>query len=81
MMEPKRRTTWIAVVIAIVALFAVSAIAALLWSSIGDSEMSAAGWIALTIGVLATLALGIGLMALVFISSRGGYDERSGHGR
>jgi hypothetical protein len=26
-------------------------------------------------GVLVTLALGIGLMALVFLSSRGGYDE------
>jgi hypothetical protein len=28
------------------------------------------------LGGLVTLALGIGLMALVFISSRRGYDER-----
>jgi len=27
------------------------------------------------LGVLATLALGIGLMTLVFISNRRGYDE------
>ena len=75
MSAPMRGAAWIAVVIAIVALFAVSAIAVLLWSSIGDSEMGAAGWIAMTIGVLATLALGVGLMALVFISSRRGYDD------
>jgi hypothetical protein len=31
--------------------------------------------------VLATLALGIGLMALVFISSRRGFDEPGGGGR
>jgi hypothetical protein len=80
-MTPKGRATWFAVVVAIVAVVGVSAVAAALWSSIGDSEMGAAGWIAMTIGVLATLALGIGLMALVFISSRHGYDERSGHGR
>ena len=29
-------------------------------------------------GVIVTLALGIGLMALVFISSRRGYDDQIG---
>jgi hypothetical protein len=43
--------------------------------------MSAAGWFALVLGVLVTLALGIGLMALVFISHRRGYDEGGHHGR
>jgi hypothetical protein len=33
------------------------------------------------LGVLATLALGIGLMSLVFISNRRGYDEPGGNGR
>jgi len=46
-----------------------------LWTSIGDSEISAAGWLAMGLGVIVTLALGIGLMALVFISNRRGYDE------
>jgi hypothetical protein len=46
-----------------------------LWSGIGDSEISTAGWLAMGLGVLFTLGLGIGLMALVFISSRRGYDE------
>ena len=48
---------------------------AALWIGIGDSDISTAGWLAMGLGVIVTLALGIGLMALVFISSRRGYDE------
>ncbi|MBM3545674.1 MAG: hypothetical protein FJX54_01875 [Alphaproteobacteria bacterium] len=33
------------------------------------------GWIALILGVVFSLAVGGGLMALVFISSRRGHDE------
>ena len=62
------------VVVAIVVVV-VFAAAASLWLGLGDSEISAAGWVAMVLGVLATLALGIGLMALVFISSRRGFDE------
>ena len=42
------------------------------WSSAGDAstEISAAGWVAMGLGILATLALGIGLMALIFYSNR-----------
>jgi hypothetical protein len=45
------------------------------WLGIGESHISFAGWFAMVVGVLVTLALGIGLMALVFISNRRGYDE------
>ena len=45
-----------------------------LWQSVGVSSMSLAGWIAMILGVLASLAV-VGLMALVFYSSRRGYDE------
>jgi len=38
--------------------------------------MSAAGWGAMLAGIVLTLGLGCGLMSLVFISSRRGYDER-----
>ena len=38
-------------------------------------QMSTAGWIAMALGVVATLALGIGLMTLMFYSSRSGRDE------
>lgn len=40
------------------------------------SAMSIHGWIALTLGTLLSLAVGGGLMALVFYSARKGYDDR-----
>ena len=40
-----------------------------------DATMSAHGWIALILGVVLCLLLGGGLMALVFFSSRRGYDD------
>ena len=71
----KALSAWIAVVIsAAVVLGAVVAIASL-WAGIGVSEISVAGWFAMGLGIILTLALGIGLMALVFISSRRGYDD------
>ena len=57
------------------------AIVAGMWAAIGDAEISLAGWVAMVLGVLVTLALGIGLMALVFISSRRGYDDPDGDRR
>ena len=37
--------------------------------------MSTAGWAAMLLGIVVTLALGIGLMSLVFLSNRRGYDD------
>ena len=70
-----RPSAWIGAAVAAAALAGVVLVVAGLWSEVGDSGISAAGWIAMILGVLATLALGIGLMTLVFISSRRGYDE------
>jgi hypothetical protein len=63
------------VLVAGIVVVAVLAVAASMWAGIGDAEISAGGWVALVLGVLVALALGFGLMALVFISSRSGYDE------
>ena len=43
------------------------------WDS---SAMSIHGWIALGLGTFLSLALGGGLMALTFYSSRKGFDDR-----
>jgi len=39
----------------------------------------AAGYVAMALGILFSLVVGIGLMALVFYSHRHGYDERGHH--
>lgn len=66
----------------IATLFAILAAAAGVawwaWSELADVPMSEHGYIALAIGVVATLVLGMGLMWLVFYSSRSGHDERVG---
>ena len=72
---------WIAVTIAAGAVLVVVVLIASLWSRLGESEISLAGWLAMALGVILTLGLGIGLMALVFISSRRGYDEIDGKNR
>jgi hypothetical protein len=48
-------------------------IAILGWKSAGNADVPPSGYVAL--GVIFSLAVGIGLMALVFYSSRAGFDE------
>lgn len=37
------------------------------------------GWLALAAGALLTLAVGVGLVRLMFISHKRGFDERAHH--
>ena len=53
----------------------VGVVVATLWTSVGDTNISPTGWIAVGFGVIFTFVVSIGLMALVFIGSRRGYDE------
>ncbi len=69
------RATWIALAIAAAVVGAVAVVAAGLWATIGTSEITPAGWVALILGVLLTLALGIGLVSLMFFSNQHGYDD------
>ncbi len=80
-MTGPNRFTWIAVVIAATVVIAVIAAVVGLWAEVGNVAISVGGWIAMGLGVLVALALGIGLMALVFFSSRYGYDELDGDRR
>ena len=47
------------------------------WTSIEGPPMPQVGYIAMTVGVVLSLLIGIALMALLFYSSRHGYDERA----
>ncbi|HEY3637716.1 MAG TPA: hypothetical protein VGK90_06155 [Rhizomicrobium sp.] len=44
------------------------------WGEVGGSGISPAGWVFLTLGVVVTILVGGGLMALLFYSSREGKD-------
>jgi hypothetical protein len=66
---------FLAVVFAVVLVVAIGVVIVDFWTSLGDSDISPAGWVAMGFGIIITLALGVGLMTLVFISSRRGYDE------
>jgi hypothetical protein len=67
----------------------VLALAGIIWwdwsvfSAIGFA-MPAVGWVAMGIGVVLTIAVGCGLMFLIFYSNRHGYDDavgrQDGHG-
>ena len=45
------------------------------WELAGDVVMPAWGWLMMGLGIFFTLLVGGGLMALVFYSSRAGFDE------
>jgi hypothetical protein len=47
------------------------------WTSVEGPPMPAVGYVAMTLGVIFSLVVGFGLMALLFYSSRHGYDEPS----
>jgi hypothetical protein len=51
------------------------------WVHLGGDPIPVYGWFAIVGGVVISLAVGGGLMALVFYSSRKGYDEEAGGGR
>ncbi|MGH7108823.1 MAG: hypothetical protein ACREFK_00175 [Stellaceae bacterium] len=81
MSDTTRTWTWVAIAIALAVVAAVVVVVTNLWDSVGDDDISLLGWLAMAFGVLATLGLGTGLMTLVFISNRRGYDdfERKDH--
>jgi ABC-type spermidine/putrescine transport system permease subunit II len=59
-----------------VLLFCLVVVAVYGWYMLRDSQMSTVAVIALAAGVVLTLVVGIGLMSLLFYSSREGFDEQ-----
>jgi hypothetical protein len=65
---------WAVVVVLLAFLVAAGVIGYLGWTST-DSDVAASGYVAMALGVIFSLVVGVGLMALIFYSSRKGYDE------
>jgi hypothetical protein len=67
--------TWITITILLAFLAIAGWFAYEGWQLQGDVPMPKYGLIALASGIIMSLLVGIGLMALVFYSHRKGYDE------
>lgn len=66
---------WITLVILVGLFFVALWYAVKVWTSMAGVHMSGWGWLFLVLGIVVTIALGAGLMALVFYSSRHDYDR------
>jgi hypothetical protein len=78
MSKPKLGIGTIALVAALIAITAAALwFAASAWVSLSGPPMPAVGYVAMGFGIVLSLIVGCGLMALVFYSSRHGYDEPS----
>src|SRR5260370_22197400 len=69
---------WMVILVLLSLLVATDFVAYLGWTLADGVEVSTAGYVAMAAGVLFSLIIGCGLMALVFYSSRSGYDEPAG---
>ena len=66
---------WIALAVLVAFFFVSLWYAVKVWTSMAGVHMSGWGWLFLVLGIVVTIALGAGLMALVFYSSRHDYDQ------
>jgi len=66
--------TWAVIAVLLAFLVAAVVIGYLGWIST-DNDVPTSGYLAMALGVVFSLAVGAGLMALLFYSSRRGYDE------
>ena len=67
----------IAIIVALLLILAAALAYAYSGLTAPGEPMPIEGWIALSLGAVFSLIVGIGLMALLFYSSRRGYDEPS----
>lgn len=66
---------WMALAVLVGFFFVSLWYAVKVWTSMAGVHMSGWGWLFLVLGIVVTVALGVGLMALVFYSSRHDYDQ------
>ena len=66
---------WVALVVLLGFFFVSLWYAVRVWSAMAGVHMSGFGWTFLVLGIVVTIALGAGLMALVFYSARHDMDR------
>lgn len=66
---------WAALAILLGFLAIAIAFAVYIWNQLAGVDISGQGWIAMALGIVFTVAIGVGLMALTFYSSRRNYDR------
>jgi hypothetical protein len=67
--------SWTILIVLLLLLAATFVIVYLGWTLGAGADVSTSGYVAMVFGVIVSLAVGFGLMALLFYSSRKGYDE------
>ena len=67
--------SWIILIVLLTLLAGTGFVAYVGWTLEDSIEVSTAGYAAMGFGVLFSIVVGCGLMALIFYSSRSGYDE------
>ncbi len=72
------RGTLLVVAVLLGLLAVAAAVGYLGWRQLDDVAMGFHGYVALGLGVGLSILLWVGLMALVFYSSRRGYDDEAG---
>jgi hypothetical protein len=73
--SPLSAAGWVALAILLGLLLVSLWYAVQVWTAMSGVHMSGLGWFFLVAGIVVTLGLGVGLMALVFYSSRHNYDQ------
>ena len=67
--------SWIILIVLLSLLVATGVVIYFGWTLGNGTDMPTSGYAAMVFGVIVSLAVGFGLMALIFYSSRKGYDE------
>ena len=67
--------SWIILIVLLSLLIATGVVIYRGWTLGDGTDVPASGYAAMVFGVIISLAVGFGLMALIFYSSRKGYDE------
>jgi len=79
MAKPNARLSFLGTAAIVVVLLAILAAAVFFsvsaWTKVSGPPMPTAGYVAMALGGTFSLIIGCGLMALLFYSSRHGYDE------